>query len=221
MPGGQLATFTDRREAIALFDMLRGRNPDKPWPLLPILVFVAPGGSGKSTLIEYLRVNSCNNGSEQRAALPYARLDFTLTDAPKDLLSILIAIRDQLQQHDDGYGKHLTFPRFDLGALVVQSMPTPDNLASFGPQEVRRKVEAGLQTIESLAHLGSELGLAVPFMLPVLAGLRLAEQSRPVQKALRYFENQVGWKWYGQRQGARLGMGAGASIEDVLRRLAK
>src|SRR5207247_2071276 len=98
----------------------------------------------------------------------------TLPDAPKDVLSILIAIRNQLQQHDDGYGKHLTFPRFDLGALVAQSMPTPEGLASFGPQEVRRKLDAGLQSIESLAKLGSELGLAVPFMLPVLAGLRLA-----------------------------------------------
>ncbi|HEX9132581.1 MAG TPA: hypothetical protein VF844_09825, partial [Ktedonobacteraceae bacterium] len=121
MAGDPLATFTDRREAIALFDYLRGRDPDKPWPLLPILVFVAQGGSGKSTLIEYLRVKRCIL-SEQLAALPYARLNFTLTDSPKDLLSILIAIRDQLQQHDDGSGKHLTFPRFDLGALVVQSM---------------------------------------------------------------------------------------------------
>ena len=51
----QFETFTDRHEAIALFDHLRGRDPEKPWPLLPILAFIAPGGSGKSTLIEYLR----------------------------------------------------------------------------------------------------------------------------------------------------------------------
>ncbi len=218
MSNDSLATFTDRREAIALFDHLRGRDPDKPWPLLPILVFVAQGGSGKSTLIEYLRVKRCTL-SEQRAALPYARLDFTLPDTPRDLLSILIATRDQLQQYEDGYGKHLTFPRFDLGALVVQSMPTPDNLASFGPQEVRHKLEAGLQLIESLANLGSELGLTVPFMLPVLAGIRLARQSRPVQKALRSFEDKAGWKWY-RINGAKLGLGASVGIEDVLRRLA-
>src|SRR5438876_6197623 len=102
MPGDPLGTFTDRREAIALFDHLRSRHPDKPWPLLPILVFVAQGGSGKSTLIEYLRAKRCIL-SEQLATLPYARLDFTLPDAPKDVLSILIAIRNQLQQHDDGY----------------------------------------------------------------------------------------------------------------------
>src|SRR5438046_2169158 len=127
MSSDLLATFTDRREAIALFDCVRSRHPDKSWPLLPILVFVAPGGSGKSTLIEYLRFKKCAL-SEERAALPYARLDFTLPDAPKDLLSILIAIRNQLQQHDDGNSKHLTFPRFDLGALIVQSMPTSENL---------------------------------------------------------------------------------------------
>ncbi len=57
MPKNQLETFTDRHEAIALFDHLRGRDPEKPWPLLPILAFIAPGGSGKSTLIEYLRQN--------------------------------------------------------------------------------------------------------------------------------------------------------------------
>ncbi len=50
----QLATFTDRLEAIALFNMLRGRDPDNSWPLLPILAFVAPGGSGKSLLLRHL-----------------------------------------------------------------------------------------------------------------------------------------------------------------------
>jgi len=74
MLNNALATFTDRREAIALFDLLRGRHPDQPWPLLPILVFVAPGGSGKSTLIEYLRLKHCSL-SEGIVALPYARLD--------------------------------------------------------------------------------------------------------------------------------------------------
>jgi hypothetical protein len=78
----RLATFTDRREALALFDHLRSRDPTKPWPLLPILAFIAPGGSGKSTLIEYLRTKKCSVGG--RAAIPYAGLDFTLTDAPRE-----------------------------------------------------------------------------------------------------------------------------------------
>ncbi len=50
-----LKTFTNRREAIALFERIRQRDSHQSsWPLLPILTFIAPGGSGKSTLIEYL-----------------------------------------------------------------------------------------------------------------------------------------------------------------------
>ena len=45
MPIEGLDTFTDRREALALFDVVRGRDPAQPWPLLPILAFIAPGGS--------------------------------------------------------------------------------------------------------------------------------------------------------------------------------
>lgn len=107
MSHDQLATFTDRREAIALFNMLRGRDPGKPWPLLPILAFVAPGGSGKSLLLRHLRVKECSVDS--RAALPYAYLDFTLPHAPKDLLSILMELRDQLQQLDDGQSNQPSF----------------------------------------------------------------------------------------------------------------
>src|SRR5438105_1755366 len=97
MLNDQLATFTDRREAIALFDMLRGgRKPGQPWPLLPIVAFVAPGGSGKSLLLRYLRMEKCNLPGGH-AVLPHASLDFTLPHAPKELLAILIELRDQLQ----------------------------------------------------------------------------------------------------------------------------
>ena len=54
MPTDRLETFTDRAEEVALFDELRSRDPNKPWPLLPILAFIAPGGSGKSTLAQIL-----------------------------------------------------------------------------------------------------------------------------------------------------------------------
>src|SRR6266568_630816 len=112
MLNDQLATFTDRHEAIALFNFLRGRDPVKPWPLLPILAFVAPGGSGKSLLLRYLREKECSVGGS--AAIPYDYLDFTLPHTPKELLPILMELRDQLQQQDDGQGNHLVFPRFDL-----------------------------------------------------------------------------------------------------------
>jgi len=73
----RLETFTDRADALALFDELRSRDPNKPWPLLPILAFIAPGGSGKSTLIEHLIEEKCSLAG--RPVLPYARLDFLRT----------------------------------------------------------------------------------------------------------------------------------------------
>src|SRR5258707_546550 len=56
MMNNQLKTFTDRREAIALFNLLRGRDPNQPWPLLPIIAFIAPSGCGKSMLINELTI---------------------------------------------------------------------------------------------------------------------------------------------------------------------
>ena len=173
MPKSRLETFTDRREAIALFDQLRGPNPDITWPLLPILAFIAPGGSGKSTLIEYLRVNKCCL-PDKRAVLPYAHLDFTIASTPKDLLSILITLRDQLQQHEDGQSKHLSFPRFDLGALIAQSALTTTDISSFAPGEIRRKLSTGKQVFEALTTLGNTLGYTTPLIPPLLAGLNLA-----------------------------------------------
>src|SRR5258708_28662594 len=109
----RLETFTDRAEEVALFDsdLLRGRDPEKPWPLLPILTFIAPGGSGKSTLIEHL-IERCS--VDGKPALPYARLDFTVPWTPTNLLSILILLRHQFQLHSDEYREHLPLPRFAL-----------------------------------------------------------------------------------------------------------
>src|SRR5438128_9120681 len=123
MAGNRLASFTERHEAIALFEHLRGRDPDKPWPLLPILVFPAIGGSGKSTLIKYLRAEKCCLPDGQ-AVIPYAHIDFTQPGAPKTLLAILVTLRNLLQQERDELGRYLTFPRFDLGASIVLAAPT-------------------------------------------------------------------------------------------------
>src|SRR5437588_7011061 len=93
-----LKTFTDRREAIALFEQLRNREPyQSSWPLLPILSFIAPVGSGKSMLIEYLIAGRCCKDGQ--GILPYAYIDFTQAATLRDLLSILIELRDQLQRH--------------------------------------------------------------------------------------------------------------------------
>jgi len=74
-----------------------------------------------------------------------------------------------LQQHAEGQGQHLTFPRFDLGALIAQATSTTEDISSFGPQEVRRKLSAVKQVFESLSTLGSTLGYAVPFVAPLWA----------------------------------------------------
>jgi hypothetical protein len=117
MPTDRLETFTDRADERALFDELRSRDPSKPWPLLPILAFIAPGGGGKSTLINHLRATRC------RATLPHAHIDFTVPGTPTDLLAILVRLRDELQPQADPEGRHLCFPRFDLGALIAQAPP--------------------------------------------------------------------------------------------------
>src|SRR5258708_10958471 len=111
MMNNQLKTFTDRREAIALFNLLRGRDPNQPWPLLPIIAFIAPSGCGKSMLIDYLRSKHCCL-PDGRAAIPYTYLDFTLADTPNSPLPFLVALRNQLLQHDDVHGKHLDFLLF-------------------------------------------------------------------------------------------------------------
>ncbi|MFL5626819.1 MAG: hypothetical protein ACJ788_14640 [Ktedonobacteraceae bacterium] len=216
MANDQLATFTDRREAIALFNSLRGRNPDKPWPLLPILAFVAPGGSGKSLLLRYLREKECNSGG--RPALPYAYLDFTLPHTPKELLPILMELRDQLQLQDDGQGNHLIFPRFDLGALIAQSASMNADISSFGPTQVCQQLTAGMTFITALSDLGSSLGYAVPYVAPLLAGLRLVGQITPLKDVLSYLEDSTGWKWY-RMHGTETGLGANATPKDVLLRL--
>jgi hypothetical protein len=39
MPTDQLETFTDRREELTLFDLLRGRDPTKPWPSVLLRIY--------------------------------------------------------------------------------------------------------------------------------------------------------------------------------------
>src|SRR5947209_1712510 len=210
-----IEAFTDRREAIALFEALRGYDSSKRWPLLPILAFIAPGGSGKSTLIEYLQKRCLSNG---HPAVPYAYLDFTLTSTPKDLLSIMINLRDQLQRIDDGQGKHLTFPRFDLGAFIAQAAQAQEDPSSLAPNQVRGRLAEGKQVFQSLSTLSGSLGFAVPYAAPLLAGLNLAGQIKPVRDILLSLENRSGWQWY-RMHGTETGLGANAKIEQVLLQL--
>lgn len=209
--------FTDRREAITLFEYIRGRDPNQPWPLLPIVTFVGPSGSGKSTLIEYLRFKQCclPNG---HAVLPHAYLDFTLVDAPKNLLSILVALRNQLQQLEDGQGKHLAFPRFDLGASIALATPTEGNLPLLGLEEIQRNLSTGLSFLGPVGEMGHALNNLIPIISPLLVGLKLTAQIPSLQTILQRLERGPGWKWY-QTNKADVGLSANTNIRDVLLRL--
>src|SRR5260370_13936811 len=189
MPINRLETFTDRAEEVALFDELRGRDPNKPWPLLPILAFIAPGGSGKSTLIMHLRATRC------RATLPHPHIDFTVPGAPTALLAILVRLRDELQRQADDQGRHLGFPRFDLGALIAQAPSSTEDLAALEPHEIQRRLANGTQLVESLGALGSSLGFTLPLIGPLVAGLKLGMQLPLVRDTLAVLETHPRCAW--------------------------
>jgi len=214
VPTHQLETITDRKVEVALFDLLRSRDREKPWPLLPILAFIAPGGCGKSTLIEHL-IEQCSVAG--RPAIPYAHIDFTLPVPPTDLLAILVRLREELQKRADGQGRYLRFPRFDLGALVAKAAETAD-LAAPEPDTIQKKLATGTQFIESLGALGSSLGFTLPVIGPLVAGVKLALQLPGVRDTLASLEAHTGWTWYRQ-QGTVAGLGAEATMKDVLLRL--
>ena len=217
MLNDQLEIFTDRSTAIALFKYVRARDPEKPWPLLPILAFIAPPGSGKSTLMEYLRVKKCCL-PDGRAVVPYAHLDFTLADTPKDLLSILVTLRNQLQWHHDGQDKRLLFPRFDLGASIALAMRIGDNLPLLNEEEIERELSNGLPFFGPLGEMGNALGNLIPIIPPLLVGLKWMGHIPAVQTLLLRLEMGPGWRWY-QTHTTDVGLRASASIKEVLLRL--
>ncbi len=190
MPADGPHMFTDREEEVALFEAFLGSNPDGSWPLLPILAFIAPGGSGKSTLIKHLIDEKCS--VDGRPVIPYARLDFTPgRGAPTELLSILIRLRDELQRQPDRDGHHLSFPRFDLGALVAQAPSSIEDLAALVPDEIRKKLDNGTQLLASLGTLGTSLVTTLPVIGPLVAALKLAQQLPPRRKWLPGFPREA------------------------------
>ena len=76
----------------------------------------------------------------------------------------------------------------------------------------------GVQFIKSIGDLGSSLGNTIPYVAPFLAGLQLASQIKPVRELLSYLEDSTGWKWY-RMHGVKTGIGANATMRDVLLRL--
>jgi len=212
----QLQAFTDRREAIALFNLLRGRDPRELKPLLPILTFIAPSGAGKSTLIDYLREEKCR--ADGSAALPYAHLDFSLPHAPRDILHILVALRNQLQRHQDGSGRNLSFPRFDLGAAIILATPDDDALSRSNPKDLERLLTEGASLFHSLHRSHAELEGVLPYIPAVLDALTWAADIKPLIAILARLEREPGWQWYRDHT-IDVGLRGARSVEDVLLRL--
>ena len=200
--------FIDRDVALALFDCVLGRNPDQPWPLLPILTFIAPSGGGKLWLIKYLRGEKCSLPAGD-VAIPHAYLNFTLPETSKTPLEILCDIRDQLQGQDDGQGNHLTFPRFDLGATIALTTSTNRNLLLQSRDELLRKLAAESRPIQSLVELAKMASNTAQVFLPAitispiisltLAILKLAIRVPPLLELILRLKCGPAWKWYQSR----------------------
>ncbi len=212
----QRQTFTDRREAIALFNLLRGRDPREPRSLLPILTFIAPSGSGKSTLIDFLREEKCR--ADDTPALPYAHLDFSLPHTPRDILHILVALRNQLQRHLDGSGRNLSFPRFDLGAAIILATPADDSQPRANTKDLEHLLTEGAPLFHSLHRSHVQLEEIVPYIPAVLDALTWAADIKPLISVLARLEREPGWQWYRDHT-YDLGLRNARSVEDVLLRL--
>jgi hypothetical protein len=188
-------TFTDRREALALFDLVRGRDGSGQWPLLPLLSFIGPEGSGKSTLIERLRATIClfEGG---RSALPHVSIDFTVSNAPKDFLDILIFLRNALRSQPDGDGKHLVFPRFDLGAAIAAAFATNEALVSPSRSELQRHLTQAHTVFTSIGEMGNALGNLIAIIPPLINGIKIASTIPPLSTLVKREERQIPCSWW-------------------------
>ncbi len=216
MDNQQLTTFTNRREAIALFNLLRGRDPRSPWPLLPILVFMAPAGGGKSSLIEYLRVHKCC--SDGCSALPYASFDFTLPHTPKSILHILVSLRNQLQGHTDGSARNLTFPRFDLGAAIALAAHAIETLPPTNLHELEICLSESVPSFMALHRLKTPLESVVSSIPYLLEAIIWPADLKPLQAILQRLDKEPGWRWYRDCT-SDAGLRSARTLQDVLLRL--
>lgn len=203
--------FVNRHEAIEIFRLLLAHPPQEPWIPFPLLIFLAPGGGGKSTLIDHLITTECRAGGNQHVLFPYARLDFTLQDAPHDFLSILIRLRDQLRGHKDSAGKNIIFPRFDLGAIFASSVFSHFNEHMFTREQIQHKIQENISLFGSLGEFGNAFGNSLPLIPVILYALRFAEGNL-LQDLTQRLQKGPAWQWYREN----LGLANNTSVKMLL-----
>jgi len=179
-------TITNRTSILELFKLLQKRNLEQP--LLPILAIIGPEGSGKQTLLNYLCFTQCCQ-PDGHPAQPYAFLDFAQPGTRSSLLSILVALRNQLQWNSEG---KLTFPRFDLGALIA-SAASVNTLDDPNKIDIDAKIDSALPLLDNVS---TALGVLIPPMASIMAMLKLGMQIPKVHNFLERLGRKEAFAWY-------------------------
>ncbi|MBV9690652.1 MAG: hypothetical protein JO202_13200 [Ktedonobacteraceae bacterium] len=207
--------FTGREEEIALFRLLREQcSPERA---CPIVNFIAPAGSGKRMLIDYLRKKEC-----EQPPIPQICVDFSHTNAPKDdLLPILVKIRNKLRERTDENNRHLKFPRFDFAAPLVLARLEGGESGSYQRlhnkelEDVLKKEEPRLdEWVESVRDLGN----IVPLAPLVAVAASQVTRIEPLNKFRRWLEEKHIWDWYkDEERSCLLGLPSEPEIKQIIR----
>ena len=193
MQSTNLKAFTDRHGIIALFRQLNQRTTQQQLPFLPILTIIGPEGTGKRTLIEYLRLRECSTDNG-RPSQPYAVLDFAQPHVEHDILSVLIALRNELQQNGSGKVK---FPRFDLGALIAITTPSDeDALRNANQDDLAKAIRQNTPLLGTISTAGNELSNFVPFMKPIVSALKVGWEIPEVRDVFILQLQKKALEWY-------------------------
>jgi tetratricopeptide (TPR) repeat protein len=193
MQSTNLKAFTDRHGIIALFRQLNQRTSQQQRLFLPILTIIGPEGTGKRTLIEYLRLRECST-VDGRPSQPYAVLDFAQPHLEHDILSVFIALRNQLQRNGSGKVK---FPRFDLGALIAITTPSDEDiLRNANPDALANAIRQNTPRLEAISTAGNELSNFVPLMKPIVSALKVGWALSEVRDVFVLQLQKKALEWY-------------------------
>lgn len=209
-------SFINCGEVLDLFTHLQKHDPAVPRPPLPLLALIGPSGSGKSTLIDYLRMTHCLS-REGQVTQPHAFLDFTFPSVPRTFLGILINLRDQLQEQADSSGRHLTFPRFDLGASIAAAFALRSAFPSWSEEQFQERLNAAQSVFAAVDELGTPLETLLPQIPLLISSLKAIEHLPLVRAVVKQFVSDPVCAWYRSR--SELEINTDAPPEEVLLRL--